>query len=643
MKTEFFQRLVFVVLFVGLFASLPAAAQNDAPSEPLMIAVTDPTGAMVPHALIEVSPAPANAKEMYTGPDGKFTIHLTPGTYEVFVTAAGFRRWTRRVEVQAGASQMVGVKLSFAPNSGPIAVQCATPDCTTPASQDFDGHSWWEHIKFLADDKLEGRDTGSRGEREAEKYAVEQLKKAGAEPAGVDGFYQPVKFVSRRIVEKDSSLTLIRDGKREPLVLGEDANISSRVMPAPKVKAQLVFAGYGLKVPETSYDDFAGIDLHGKIAVILSGSPSQIPGALASHYQTMAERWKSLRAAGAIGVVSLINPASMDIPWSRIALNRNHPSMALDYPEFNETEGDQLAVLVNPASAEKLFAGSGHTFAEIAALGKDRLPMPHFALAKSLEAKTKVEVTRVESANIVAKLPGSDPALKDEYVVLSAHIDHIGIGEPINGDRIYNGAMDNGSGSALVLDMAESFKEHPEKLRRSILLVLVTGEEKGLLGSKYFAAHPTVPPKSMVADINVDMFLPIVPLKVLTVEGLAESDLGDEAREVAQSLGVKVQPDPEPLRNVFIRSDQYNFIRHGVPSIMMDVGAEPGSPETKIFKDWLTMRYHAPSDDVNQPVDLATAARYEEIVRALLIKVANDSQRPHWKSDSFFRRFAEGN
>jgi Zn-dependent M28 family amino/carboxypeptidase len=357
----------------------------------------------------------------------------------------------------------------------------------------------------------------------------------------------------------------------------------------------------------------------------------------------MAERWKSLRAAGAIGVVSLINPASMDIPWSRIALNRNHPSMDLDYAEFHDTEGDQLAVTVNPASAEKFFAGSGHTFAEIAALGKDRLPMPHFPLAVSIEAKTKVEVKKLESANIVAKLPGSDPALNDEYVVLSAHIDHIGIGEPINGDRIYNGAMDNGSGSALVLDMAASFKEHPEKLRRSILLLLVTGEEKGLLGSKYFAAHPTVPPKSMVADVNVDMFLPIVPLKVLTVQGLAESDLGDEAREVAQSLGIKVQPDPEPLRNVFVRSDQYNFVRHGVPAVMMDVAPEPGSAETKLFKDWLTQRYHAPSDDVNQPVNLATAAQYEEIVRDLLIKVADQDGRPHWKSDSFFRRYAEGN
>src|ERR1700704_3878081 len=505
----------------------------------------------------------------------------------------------------------------------------------------FDGQTWWNHIKVLADDKLEGRDTGSRGERAAQAYAIEQLKSAGAEPAGVNGFYQPVKFVSRQIVEKDCSLTLIRDGKREPLTLGEDAIIGTRVMPAPDVEAPLVFVGYGLKVPEKNYDDFAGVDIRGKIIVIFSGSPSEIPGALASHYQTAAERWKVLRAAGAIGIVSLINPTSMDIPWSRIALNRAHTSMDLDYPEFDETEGAKLAVTVNPASAEKFFAGSGHTFEEMSALGKDRKTMPHFPLAVSLAAKTKVEVTKIESANLVARLPGSDPALKDEYVVLSAHLDHIGIGEPINGDRIYNGAMDDGSGSALILDMAASFKKNPEKLRRSILLVLVTGEEKGLLGSKYFAAHPTVTPKSIVADVNVDMFLPIVPLKLLTVLGLDDSDLGDRVREIAQSFGVKVQPDPEPLRNLFVRSDQYNFIRHGVPSVIMSVAPEPGSPEVKIFKDWLTQRYHAPSDDVDQPVDLAAAAKYEEIVRALLINIANDDHRPQWKPDSFFRRYAQ--
>jgi Zn-dependent M28 family amino/carboxypeptidase len=526
-----------------------------------------------------------------------------------------------------------------------LALLLAIPAAAQNAAH-FDGQTWWNHIKVLADDKLEGRDTGSGGEREAQKYAIEQLEQAGAEPAGSNGFYQPVKFVSRQIVEKDCSLTLIRKDtestKREPLTLGEDAIISTRIMPAPEVEAPLVFVGYGLKVPEKNYDDFAGVDVRGKIVVIFSGSPSEIPGALASHYQTPAERWKVLRAAGALGMVFLINPASMDIPWSRIALNRAHPSMDLDYPEFDETEGARLAAYVNPAHAEKFFVGSGHTFEEIAALGKDRKPLPHFPLAFSLAAKTKVEVTKVESANLVAKLPGGDPALKNEYVVLSAHLDHIGIGEPINGDRIYNGAMDNGSGSALVLDMAASFKKNPEKLRRSILLVLVTGEEKGLLGSKYFAAHPTVAPKFIAADVNVDMFLPIVPLKFLTVLGLDDSDLGDRARGIAQSQGVQVQPDPEPLRNLFIRSDQYNFIRHGVPSVVMGVAPEPGSPEQKkIFKDWLTQRYHAPSDDVNQPVNLAAAAKYEEIVRALLLNIANDDHRPQWKPDSFFRRYAE--
>jgi Zn-dependent M28 family amino/carboxypeptidase len=510
-------------------------------------------------------------------------------------------------------------------------------------SSHFDGHAWWDYIKVIADDKMEGRDTGSRGERAAEEYAVEQMKKTGLEPAGTNGFYQPVRFVSRQIDEKACSLNLVHDGKRESLLLGDDALITTRIIPAPEVKAPLVFVGYGLKVPEKNYDDFAGVDVKGKIVVIFSGSSSDIPGPLAAHYQTLLERWKVLRAAGAVGIVSLINPASMDIPWSRISLNRTHPSMDLDYPEFNETEGAQLYVIVNPASGEKFFAGSGHTFAEIAELGKDRKPLPHFPLAVSLEAKTKVETQKVESANLVGKLIGSDPALKNEYVVLSAHIDHVGIGAPINGDNIYNGAMDDGSGSALLMDEAAAFKKTPEKLRRSILFVFVTAEEKGLLGSKYFAAHPTVPPKSIVADVNVDMFLPIVPLKVLRVLGLDDSDLGDRAREIAKAENVQVQPDPEPLRNLFVRSDQYNFIRHGVPSIIMSVGSEPNSPEQKIFKDWLTNRYHAPSDDLNQPVDFEAAAKYEEIIRSMLINVANDDHRPQWKQDSFFQRYAEGN
>jgi Zn-dependent M28 family amino/carboxypeptidase len=506
----------------------------------------------------------------------------------------------------------------------------------------FDGKTWWDYVKVLADDNMEGRETGSPALQRAEAYVVDQLKANGLQPAGTDGFYQQIKFESRQIVEKDSSLALVRNGKVEPLTIGEDAYFSTRVDLAPELQAPLVFVGYGLTIPEKSYDDLAGLDLKGKVAVILNGLPADIPGALGSHYQTAAERWKTLHKAGVVGVVAIANPATMDIPWSRMSVNRNHPSMSLVGSEFNETEGEQLAVVFNPAKAEQLFEGSGHTFDEILAIAKERKQLPRFPLAVSISAKTKLDKQPLESANVIAKLPGNDPELKNEYVVLSAHIDHIGIGEPINGDRIYNGAMDNASGSALLLDVAASLKKSPDKLKRSILFLFVTGEEKGLLGSKYFAAHPTVDAKSMVADINVDMFLPIVPLKILTVFGLAESDLGDAAREVAQSYGVTVQPDPEPQRNIFIRSDQYNFIRHGIPALAMGVGSAPGSPEQKIIKDWLTQRYHAPSDDLNQPVDLQAAALYEDIVRGLLISVAQNPQRPQWKPDSFFRRYAQG-
>ena len=511
---------------------------------------------------------------------------------------------------------------------------------TAPPSY-FDGNSWWAHVKFLADDSLEGRNTGSEGLRKAQAYAVEQLQKAGAEPAGTNGFYQPIRFTQFQVDESRSSLALVSNGEAKPLSFADDAFISSRATRASvNLTAPLVFAGYGLKIPEKNLDELTGLDLKGKIVVYLAGSPADMPTALASHYQTPAERWKSLHAAGALGTINIFNPASMDIPWSRISVNRNLPTMDLADPEFYDTPGLQLSVACNPAAAEKLFTGSGHTFAEIAGLGKDRKPLPHFPLAVSLKANAAIQTSSLESANIVAKLPGTDPALKNEFVVLSAHMDHLGIGAPINGDRIYNGAMDDGSGSALVLDMAANLKAHPEKLRRSVLLLLVTAEEKGLLGSKYFAAHPTVPLKSIVADANVDMFLPIVPMKILKIEGIEESDLGSRAAAIAQSMGIKPIADPEPLRNAFIRSDQYSFIKKGVPAVKVDVGFELGTPEQKIFKDWLTNRYHAPSDDVNQPVDLLTAALYEEFTRRLLIETANAPAGPQWKTDSFFRRYA---
>ena len=504
----------------------------------------------------------------------------------------------------------------------------------------MDGQRWWAHIAFLADDKLEGRNTGSEGYRKAAAYVQGEFERAGLRPAGTDGYFQPVKFNSREIVERNSSLALVRDGKAEPLDLGEDAVISLRVDPAKSVEARLAFAGYGLTVPEMKYDDFAGLDARGKIAVYVSGGPSSIPGPLSSHYQSAAERRKFLERAGVVGTCVIANPIAMDVPWARAALSRFQPAMSLDYADLDESAEQKLGVAINPVHLDKWLADSGHSAEEILALAKERRELPHFSLTGALRAKVEVKRSQVESPNVVAVLPGSDPQLKDEYVVLSAHLDHLGIGEPINGDKIYNGAMDDASGVATLLDIAEQLHTAKVKLRRSLLFVIVAGEEKGLLGSKYFAAHPTVKPKQMVADLNVDMFLPLFPLHILTVYGLDESDLGKQVRAVAEPMGIRIQPDQEPQRNIFIRSDQYNFIRHGVPSLMFKVGYEKGSPEEAIGKQWLKERYHAPSDDVQQPVDLKAAADFNRVILRLAEAVANQDARPTWNSDSFFRRFA---
>jgi Zn-dependent M28 family amino/carboxypeptidase len=506
----------------------------------------------------------------------------------------------------------------------------------------FDGKSWWEYVKVLAADNMEGRETGSPGLQRASAYVVDQLKKDGLQPAGKKGYYQPVKFISRQIDEAGSSLALVRDGKPQKVALGDEAMFSTRVDLAPETDAQLVFVGYGLNVPEKNYNDYAGLNVKGKVAVIFSGSPSDMSAALASHYQSSTERAKELRAAGAIGYIIIPNPAAMDIPWSRMKLARTRPSMSLADPMFNDWKGIGLAVVWNPEFAEELFDGSGHRFADIAALGEERKPLPAFPLTVSIQASTKLVTRKVTSSNIVAKLPGSDPHLAQQYVVLSAHLDHLGIGEPINGDKIYNGAMDNASGSALVLDIAGRLHASGLKTKRSLLFLFLTAEEKGLLGSRYFASKPTVPKKDIVADLNTDMFLPIIPLKIVTVYGLDESSLGEDASEAAKKNDVEVQADPEPLRNIFIRSDQYSFIKRGVPSLAMKVGYTKGSPQEATAMKWLHERYHAPSDDLNQPVDIPAAGKFEDIMADMALEVADAPKAPTWNSDSFFRRFAEG-
>ena len=512
------------------------------------------------------------------------------------------------------------------------------------AATDFnaEGNRWWSHIQTLANDDMKGRNTGSPEHLKAAHYVAGEFERYGLKPAGTSGYFQPVKFDVKQIEEGQSSLALVRNGKKQPLVLGDDATLSLRGDIQENTEAGAVFVGYGLQVPEKKYDDLAGLDLKGKIAVYLAGGPGSIPGPLKAHYQSAGERWKYLKAAGAVGIATIQNPKSMDIPWSRARLARFMPAMSLADPSLEESEGLRLAVTINPERADKFFAGSGHTVAEILADADSDKPLPRFPLAASIAAHVQLKKWQVESQNVAGMLPGSDPKLKNEYVVMSAHLDHIGVGEPINGDAIYNGAMDDASGVASILEISRMRHDSNVKLKRSVIFLTVTGEEKGLQGSRYFASHPTVNAKSIVADINLDMFLPLHSLHYIEVQGLAESTLGDEIRTVAGEAGVEVQADKEPARNLFIRSDQYNFIRQGIPALAFKFGYLPGSPEEKLHKDWLKNRYHAPSDDLNQPVDKAAAAQFNDIILHLIERVANANARPQWKPDSFFRRFAGG-
>ncbi len=507
------------------------------------------------------------------------------------------------------------------------------------AGESSPGDRWWSHVKFLADDKLEGRAAGSAGHLEAARYVAKEFEKLGLKPAGTEGYLQTVELVTRSIDESNCKLEIVHADGVDALELGKEGIISLRVDPSPSVDAELVFVGHGLYVPEAGIDDFKGLDLKGKVAVYLRGAPKSLPGPLAAHAQSEGERSAALRRAGAIGSIMTFDVKVLDLPWERVASSRTIPSMALADPDLNDARDIQFAATVHPSSADKLFKGSGHTIAEILAAADADKPLPHFDIPSRVRSKVAVNRSTARSQNVVAVLPGADPKLKSEYVVFSAHLDHLGIGAAINGDSLYNGAMDNASGVASVLDVAAKLVEEGAKPRRSIIFLAVTAEEKGLLGSRYFANHPTVPKNAIVADINVDMFLPIYPMNSLIAFGINESDLGDEISSVAKEEGLKMVPDPDPKRNVFIRSDQYSFIRQGIPSIFPKVGYVKGAPEEAKTLAWLKERYHAPSDDLNQPIDKASAAKFNAVVAKLLVRVADRTERPRWKDSSFFKRF----
>jgi Zn-dependent M28 family amino/carboxypeptidase len=499
----------------------------------------------------------------------------------------------------------------------------------TPAAQ------WWADVSAIASDENQGRMTGSPGYMRAAGHVIARFKSLGLAPAGTDGFLQQVALEQQTVDQGRSRAVLTGSNGATSIAVGSDMLITAGggLRPAT-LDAPLVFIGYGLHLPRQGHDDLAGIDLKGKVAVVLSGGPADIAGAVKSNARH--ERVRELARRGAIGVISLTTPKQIEIVWARQKLLARQPGMYLADTALRETAAPFFTATFDPGKAQMLFAGSGHGFAELAALADASKPLPRFAMARRLKATVAARRTRLSSPNLVAKLPGRDPRLAGEYVVVSAHLDHLGVGAAIKGDAVYNGAMDNASGVASVLDVARRLAAGPRP-RRSILFAIFTAEEKGLLGSHSFAVRPTVPKNAIVADMNFDMPLPLWPLKMVYVPGETESSLGAVLRAAAGPMGIAVVPDPMPDRNVFIRADQYSFVREGVPSLFFKFGFEKGSPQAAIEHDWRANRYHAPSDDLDQPdIHKEDAAKLNALVTAVTRMVADADSRPHWLAGSIF-------
>jgi hypothetical protein len=499
-------------------------------------------------------------------------------------------------------------------------------------------------MRFLADDVLEGRGTGTRGHEIAAKFMASQFEALGLQPAGENGtYFQGVPLRSARTDETKTSLTLVRGGKEETLIFRKDYITSGdpgRV--ESSVEAPVVFVGDGVTAPEQGYDDYKGIDAKGKIVAMMPEAPN-FESSLKAHYSSGEVKAANAVAHGAVGEIVLDDPVLEQLySFSEQVRDLAFPQLRgldkqgkpIDY--FPELKGGAFLSL---EAVKKFFEGSGHTAEEIFAATKAGKAMS-FAMPMAAKIRHATKLEDVHSPNIIGKLEGSDPKLKDEYVVFSAHLDHLGIGEPVNGDKIYNGALDNASGSALLIELGRAFSGMNPRPRRSMLFVSVTGEEAGLLGSDYFARFPTVAKSAIVANVNMDEDLMLWPLEDVIPFGAEHSSLGGVVRKAAARMRLAISPDPMPEEVVFIRSDQYSFVRQGVPAVFPVPGFKSDNPKidpTAIFKNWEKIRYHHPSDDMEQPGLLFDeAAKYGRFVFLCGYFIAQETERPEWNRGDFF-------
>ncbi|HEY6210935.1 MAG TPA: M28 family metallopeptidase, partial [Vicinamibacterales bacterium] len=473
-------------------------------------------------------------------------------------------------------------------------------------------------ITFLASDLLEGREAGTRGFDIAAEYVAAQFRQIGLVPAGDEGtYFQRVPLIATRLTDQGSFILKSTSGQTMPLAFAEEYVPSrSSVAGTRHVAGPLVFAGFGIVAPERGIDDYRGLDVAGKIVVLLAGAPADLQTEERAYYASARTKRTEASRHGAIGFLTLNTPA--EEKRRRFSdISRTFDSWGMtwrrsDGTPFDVVSGAPPLGTFSVAAGRKLFVGAPATYEDVVAHAESNArEMPRFALSWALDATSSTETKNLESRNVVGLLPGSDKTLNDDVIVLSAHLDHLGITRPVNGDAINNGALDNAAGVATTLEVARMFAASDRRPRRSILFLADTAEEKGLVGSEYFAKNPTVPLAHIVAAVDLDMPVLQYGFTDVVAFGAERSTIGDAVRQAASRLRVALSPDPLPEEGIFTRSDHYRFVEAGVPAVMLMTGFANGGE--KKFRDFLAACYHRPCDDVSHPIDYEAGAKFARV------------------------------
>ncbi|HEU4814076.1 MAG TPA: M20/M25/M40 family metallo-hydrolase [Xanthomonadaceae bacterium] len=516
-------------------------------------------------------------------------------------------------------------------------------------------------VRHLADDAMEGRETGTRGYRRASAYVAERFRQAGLQPGGDDGgWFQRVPLLRATRDAEGARLAIVRDGEATELAFGTQFLPALQFdAPSHHLEAPAVFVGQAVHAPALDHDDFEGVDLAGKIAVVFQGAPASFDNDRRAFHSSRREKLRTLAEQGAIGVL-WVNSAADEVraPWARGAANWDKPGLRLrdsDGSPIGSLPQLQAVASVSAAAADAVFAGTGKTAAQLHAdvvAGEARA----FALPGTIVMAGRTRIEPLDSRNVVARMPaatGTDPQRASEHIVYTAHLDHVGIGAPVDGDAIYNGALDNALGVAIMLEAARALVAADDPPRRPLLFVALTAEEQGLLGAEWFAAHPPLPAGgSLVANINMDMPILLAPSRDAVPIGIEHSTLQATVEQAADELGLALSPDPFPEEVVFVRSDQYAFIRAGVPAVYLDGGvlaapssagkvADATTAPHLAARDFLRTCYHQPCDDVDQSIQYGDAAKLARLNARIGQLVGAAEARPQWNPGDFFGdRFA---